>query len=86
MSRFYITVRFEDGSQSDYSMPDVTDREWGPEFIEKCKASLLERLTKYGRSAGAPGTDLRHFNGNFATGRGRSPGSKPVEITKEWVA
>lgn len=85
MSRLMITVKFADGSTNDYSMPNVLDRPWGREFVEKCKASLLERLGKYGRMAGNPGEDLRRYNGNFATGNGRKPGPKPVEITREWV-
>jgi hypothetical protein len=82
MAKIHVLIKFEDGSTREY------EKAWSEQhasFIHAAKQSLFDRLQKLGRDAGNPLSDLREFNGNHATGRGRHPGPKAVEIVKEWI-
>jgi hypothetical protein len=90
----HIRIEFEDGSTATYSqsvsvetIATMTDDQQASynKALDGASNALYERLKRLGKDGGHTFADLRAFNGNFATGRGRSPGPKAVKIVARWV-
>lgn len=78
-----IRILFDDGSNKNYSMPYGNGIDQA--LVYRAGINLLGKLARLGKDAGNPCTDLRHFNGNHATGRGRHAGPKAIRIIARWV-
>ena len=77
----FMDIKFENGATQRFHIKLWKGWEEHKNAIEYAARALFDRLSKYGVR---PWEDLRHYNGNFATGRGKRP-NRAVAIVADWI-